>query len=484
MGNQPEFFWPVNSSTPAWEKGVKETYDRLESALVLILGLSLPFTDFPLFGMAGLGIDLSHIFGGLLLLVTAAGAILDLRPRPEVSLALGPIALLLVPLMPYVFHRLPGFSVTQFWRTLLHLAFTLAVFLAIGSSRLSPVRFRRLLFVLAGEAILLSLYGLWQTVAFSHGWPTGIGLLNRFAARELRGEAGGAWRSTATFEEPKWLAIYLLTSLGYAYGLAVLALQEGRSRARNGWLVAMLLICTGVVATGSLGEIPVMAILLLAAFVHLLVLLRGKARRTLALCGLGFVMLVLATSALLSHSALFELFRTRVAAELTSPDTADPQRAPSWAYRENLRYAVRIFRESPWFGIGVGQFAPVGRIRGRALGFSPELTRDGPWIGIGGLLAEFGLIGVAALALLLLSILWRRGGGTRAGPNPYGAMPALLVAAVLLKETSAGFYVHLWTWFPLGIAALAARGQRPEESPQSSDAGPEQPIARITADTG
>jgi hypothetical protein len=47
-------------------------------------------------------------------------------------------------------------------------------------------------------------------------------------------------------------------------------------------------------------------------------------------------------------------------------------------------------------------------------------------------------------------------------------MPALLVAAVLLKETSAGFYVHLWTWFPLGIAALAARGQRPEEPARSS----------------
>jgi hypothetical protein len=468
MANQPKVFGPVEVSAPARTKGTGEAYDRLESALILILGLSLPFTDFPLFALAGFEIDLAHVFGGLLLLVAAAGAILNLRPRPAISLELGPVALLLVPLMPYAFHRLPGFSVEQFWRTLLHLAFMLAVFLAIGSARPSPVRFRRLLFVLAGEAILLSLYGIWQTVAFSQGWPTGIDFLNRFAARDLRGESGGAWRSTATFEEPKWLAIYLLTSLVYAYGLAVLALREGRSRAKNLWLAAMLLICAGVVATESLGEIPVMAILLLAAFVHLLVLLRGKAKRTLALAAMAVALLGLAASALLSHSSLFELFRVRVAAELTVPDTADPQGAPSWAYRENLRYAILIFRESPWFGIGVGQFAPVGGIRGRDLGISPELTRDGPWIGLGGLLAEFGLIGVAALALLLVAVLKPRGAEARAGPNPYGAMPALLVAAVLLKETSAGFYVHLWTWFPLGIAALAARGQRPEEPARSS----------------
>ena len=472
MANQPGLVRP-GPSTPARWKQAGQSYDRVESALVLLLGLSLPFADFPLVSFAGLGIDLSHVLGGLLLLAAAAGRILGLRRAPAGALALGPLALLLVPLLPYAFHRLPGFSAGQFWRTLFHLAFMLAVFLAVGSSRPSPARFRRLLVVLAGEAILLSIYGLWQTVAFSHGWPTGIGFLNRFAARELRGESGGAWRSTATFEEPKWLAIYLLTSLGYAYGLAVLALAEGRIRARNGWLAAMLLMSLGVVATESLGVIPAMAILLLAAFVQMLTLLRGKPRRNLALGAVAIVLLGLATTALVSRSSLFEVFRARVAAELTPPDTADPQRAPSWAYRENLRYAILIFRESPWFGIGVGQFAPVGRIHGRDLGISPEFTRDGPWIGLGGLLAEFGLIGVAALALLLLAVLKPRGAEARAGPNPYGAMPALLVAAVLLKEASAGFYVHLWTWYPLGIAALAARGQRPEEPARSNGAGPQ-----------
>jgi hypothetical protein len=73
------------------------------------------------------------------------------------------------------------------------------------------------------------------------------------------------------------------------------------------------------------------------------------------------------------------------------------------------------------------------------------------------MLADWGLSGVILVVLLLASILrmnWSVPGGHDRSSR---ALPALLIFAVLLKEAYSGFYLHLWTWFPLGLAALSAR---------------------------
>ena len=182
-----------------------------------------------------------------------------------------------MPFVPLLSGRLPGFDVLHFWKTWLHLAFLVALFLALASAAVSREELYSTLSALSLEAVAIALYGAWQTFAFSKGWPTGIESLNRLAAEHARGEYGGAYRATAVFAEPKWLGIYLLAPVGYACALALEAGRAGRVRARNLWLLAAAVISAGVLPTESLGVIPAMA--LLAAFLAVAVILHLPGRR-------------------------------------------------------------------------------------------------------------------------------------------------------------------------------------------------------------
>jgi hypothetical protein len=143
---------------------------------------------------------------------------------------------------------------------------------------------------------------------------------------------------------------------------------------------------------------------------------------------------------------VFEILRLRVGFEIAGGRAnLGPTSAPGWPYRENFRFAVTIFREAPWFGIGPGQFSRVGRVRGLALGFPVSVTSSGSWVGVFGVLAEFGIVGACAM-LLLLTRLAR-----------WDLLVLSILAAVVLKEASSGFYITAWTWVPLGLAGLAGR---------------------------
>lgn len=433
---------------------------KAEIALIAILGLSLPFTDFPFFVWRHFGVDLSHVAGGLLILVAAGGLVLWRRPWPPLSLTSCSVALLLVSLIPYAAHRFPGFDSGSFWRTYLHLGFMLAVFLAIGSSPVSWLGVRWILIVLVLEAVIVGSYGIWQTVAFSQGWPTGVEFLNRLAWHgPLRGQYGPLWRATATFGEPKWLSIYLLPSVCYAYALLLQSFREGQLRLLASWMLALFIIVAAIVLTISPGGIPAMVALLIVLLIHFVSGLRRRSRHIVLLASLFTAIAAVAVVAF-SLGSLSRLLQNRAAAELGSFSGRVAPGSPytsGFIYVRNFQYALALFRESPWFGVGVGQFAAIGRVQGRQLGFSPSVNTDGPWIGFGGILADWGLAGAILSVLLLASILrmnWKVTGGHGGSSR---ALPALLIFAVLLTEVYSGFYIHLWTWFPLGLAALSAR---------------------------
>jgi O-antigen ligase len=440
----------------------------LEFSLLTALGLAFPFANFPLAVWRGFGIDLSHVVAGLLVLVGGARVLRDragLR-QPPGMLCVG--ALLASPLLAYAFWRLPGFSASEFWRSYVHLAFWLAAYAVVASCAVTEQRFSTMLGILACEGLILGVYGAWQTIAFARGWPTGVSLLNRLARERLRGAPdSGVWRATATFEEPKFLAIYLSFAAIYAYALAV------RSRARGGrasvglWLVAVLATALSVTFTASVGGIVIMAVLLPLMAVHFIGSLQSRKVPALVFG----VFLAGAAGAWLwaAHGGLATLLRNRITAAIQNLPGRSDFGAPytsGWRYERNARYAVEMFKESPLFGIGVGQFAPIGEVRGRELGFSLRDTRD-PWVGWMAWIAETGVMGLAILATLLAVILRRGWRVPRPLRNPYTALTWLLVFAVVSKETHSAFYVTFWTWYPLGIAALSARvaaGWRGEET--------------------
>jgi hypothetical protein len=422
---------------------------RLEGALILVLGLALPFADFPLFSIGRFGLDVAHIAAGLLVLVAAAAVLRGEREGPPFRVGLAALLLLAAPLVPLLLHRLPGFSMGHLARSWMHLAFVIGVFLALFTVRLPRETLDRIFGTLALEAAALSLYGIWQVIAFARGWSAGIALLDRIALRPLRGYYGGGWRATATLEEPKWLAIYLLAPLVYAAVRGLSAARAGRVRQGVFWVGVMAVLCCGALATGSLGVLPGVALLALALLLVVMRELPGRVRASLA-AGLLVLAVGAGTLALRSGSRFSEMLRLRLAAERTYGlvTMSGPTSMPSWTYRENFRFALAIFREAPLFGIGPGQFGPVGAVRGVALGFPVSMTSDGPWIGFGGILAEYGLAGLGLFVFLLLSPLRRD--VTAAG----------LCATVFWTTVSAGFYATLWTWFPLGLAAAS----RPDDS--------------------
>jgi hypothetical protein len=194
MANQPGLLRPVKVQRRLGGRGRGSRMDRLESALVLLLGSVLPSPIFrSLFW--GSGIDLSHIFGGLLLLRRPPEHFGDSGRGRRAALTLGPATL---PRSVDALRLSPAAGLLR--RAVLeehffHLAFMLAVFW-LGLPRPSPARFRRLL-VPGGRGDSPVALRNWQTVAFSHGWPTGIGLESLRRARAAR-RVRRAWRSTAT----------------------------------------------------------------------------------------------------------------------------------------------------------------------------------------------------------------------------------------------------------------------------------------------
>lgn len=425
--------------------------------MVALVGLSLPFENYHFFRIARLPVDAAHLLGAALLTVTAMTMLRANRRRPDRWLLLTSALLLATPFLAYAAGHLPGFSPLRFWGTWLHLAFLLTIFLVVGTANVTAKEFRAVIAALAVERVGLALYGTWQAIAYPRGWPTGIGFLNQLMATPLRGAVGSAWRATAILQEPKWLAIELNFGLCYAAFLLLFSIDGGRPLTRKAWLVAILGLIAGVLATASLGGY--LEMVLLAALAGLLLRRFVYDRRALLgrlLAGLATATVIIG-AALLSRSPFAEMVRGRVRNEVTRGEFAlGPRSMPSWAYTENLRFGLRAFREAPAFGIGVGQFASVGAALGERWAVPAEMTKSGPWIGYGGILAEFGILGTCVLAALLFAVL-RPALVSHHERDAYSALALLLVAAVVLKEASAGFYVHFWTWYPLGIAVLASR---------------------------
>jgi hypothetical protein len=439
----------------------------LELLLIGLLGLSLPFSNFPFFVWRGFGVDLSHVTGGALVVHGLLRLISGRFDRGARAVLLPGAVVAVVVVVPLAAIRLRGFEPRAFGRTALHFAFFLAVFLAIAFSRLTHERVLRLLAILGVEAALVAGYGLFQAIALPKHWPAGVEFLNRFARTPLRAQ-GLVWRATATFEEPKWLTIFLLPGIVYLYRVALANYRRGKPVALAACIVGIGLVDAGVVATGSLGGIPAAVVLTGACVLDFLLRTRATRAQWLLAAGCGLLLAVAVVFAL-NRSSFARYLSNRVASERGQTVTAEyaAEYPSGYRYVQNFRYAVSVFRESPLVGIGLGQFGPVGAVRGVELGFPTELTRDGPWIGLGGLLAEIGVLGTGALVWLLFRAL---GGHALVAPARSPAVRDdqisawLVVLAVLLKEVYSGFYVHFWTWFPLGIAACLVRSRMAERA--------------------
>jgi O-methyltransferase len=433
-----------------------ESGARAECWLLAALGVSLAVTNYPLFVWRRFPMGLAEIFGAVLVAIAGVGALRHRRSLPDGSLRWCVAGLLTVPMLALIFDRLPGFSFWSFVKSYLHFGFVLAVFLAVASAPITARQLQSLLRVMTLAGVVVALYGIWQAAAVARGWPSGIEFLSRIGFQELRGGYGNLYRATSTLAEPRYLAIFLFPTMVYAFALA----QADRALGRGlGWLAALIPMVLAVGLTGSFGGIPSM-ILLFVAMIVVATGSRGRSGRW-RLVGVLAAVLIAGTLLVLTESPIGRWLKMRWNVEQSLSAEALPVTqgfSTRGVYLWNARYALAVFRERPVFGIGPGQLAQVGRVEGSRLGFSENVSQNRSWVGVAGFPAEFGAVGLLLLGVLLARVVWpgsrRAESGEADFPKP--SMAVLLLLAVLLKETYSGFYIHLWSWFPLGIAALSS----------------------------
>jgi hypothetical protein len=429
----------------------------LETALTLLLGLSLPFAAFPVAVWRGFEINLPHVFAGALLLVALVGIATGRRRLPPRRFLFAAGGIMAACALGWILRGRAWGDSAEFAQTGAHLLFLLAVFLVMSSPAFRPAALQRLLVALVLEALLMAAYGYYQLWALRHGFHSGIGFLSRFSARPLRisGYLSGVYRATSFFEEPSWFGNYLLDTSVFAYALWLFR-REGGGRSRL-WLLASLFLLATVVTTGSLGAI--VPAVLLAAVLGVDVLIRSSARPSRkALAAAALIAGAVGFGWAVARSDTFAAIRKRIeiSADLLL-GVELPQRPEARfdylglsgsAYLVSAEYSLCLWRTYPVFGVGLGHYHSARKK-------TPECSNyrgTDPWTGLAWC-AETGTVGFLAALFLLGSLVLPSQRRARASPGEI--LARLLVVVFLLKQSHTGSYLNLASWYPLGLAAAA-----------------------------
>lgn len=269
-------------------------------------------------------------------------------------------------------------------------------------------RLRLLLFVMAGNGVLLAVFGTFQKLV----------------------RADGLWFGLVKSPNPKFFATFIyhnhwgaFTILNTAICLGLLHHFLRRGGHRDFWhspallgTVLILLFAASVPLSASRSCTVLLAALLTGSLIHFMVRIarRRRERHESALLPVAGITLaaVLAAGAVgyLGREAIAQ--RTQQTVQQVRPDAlADTLAARLTLYRDTWRMA----EQKPWFGWGLESYAHVFRVyntqRAREIWFGQPFYAEAhnDWLQS---LAEVGFIGTALLGLLLLlpwlAVPWRR----------------------------------------------------------------------------
>lgn len=312
---------------------------------------------------------------------------------------------------------------------------------------------RRLLVVVAANALLLAIFGTFQKLVRAEGlW---FGLVP--SPQEY-------FFSTFVYHN-HWGAF---TVLNVAACLGLLFHQLRRTDARDGWhspapagAVAILLLAATGPLSGSRSATVLLALLLGAALtVFLLTLVRRRRAERRAVAGpvvAGVLAAVLAGAAIgyLAREVIARRARhtTEQLARLHQPDTLD---ARAQLYRDT----VRLAQEKPWFGWGLESYGDAFRVfnsQRSVEGWTPYYAQaHSDWLQAW---VELGVVGTGLLVALglapLAGIPWRR---VRSPvPRSLLAGAGLVALYAWVEFPYANSSVLIAFWMSLYVAARYAR---------------------------
>ncbi|MDD5567083.1 MAG: O-antigen ligase family protein [Patescibacteria group bacterium] len=327
-------------------------------------------------------------------------------------------------------------------RSILVLAFTvftMAFGYIIPQIITDEKKLRKLISILLVTTALVCLFGLWQFFGDMIGLPTTLTGLREHYTKSVFGFP----RIQSTALEPLYFANFLLLPLALVYAFLV-------SRSSSLKLVRLMplfiLISLNMVLTVSRGGyLGTLVIVLALSLFYFKKVFRWKFIVPVAI---GLVVVGFLAAWALGFGDIFQLNLDTFATHVR-----DAFSGPAYFERiETFEWAKQAWLDSPWIGIGPGQYGPY-------VAAHPFLEPTEGWKIVNNefieLLAETGILGLASFLLILILLVVRSIKALVRASNSYlkAVMAALLAAlfGVIAQYQTFSILYIMHVWFLIGL---------------------------------
>jgi len=362
----------------------------------------------------------------------------------------------------------------EFLTLWLQLVFATLLYLALANLRLSAPQLRSLLRFWIGVAVVVALYGLYQTLARNLNWPLAYlpYLHSKPTPWALEWGLGfaGYVRPSSVLREPTYLGNYLLAPLLIVAALTFFKgdrswLFKSKQRNRASLLV---LFAAFVVSFALAGYITLLAVMLIAA-------VSNRSSRKLVLRTTGVAIIVFVLIAIVSwrfHLQFFDAIAERskrVIATVTSAEEAGAVDPSGRVRLQEALLALFTWTRHPVVGVGLNQLQFVGSL------YAPEtmpirLAERGythnMWLAV---LVQCGAVGSIFFGLIWFQALRMMWVVFRQGGEPLrwlGFAFFFVLLATMIRGLMGGPFTFTLYWFYLGMASIIHRIARSEQHAQ------------------
>jgi len=392
----------------------------------------LPFERVPSYELAGINLKINTLLGFLTLFAWVVAMMFNSKKFKVQPNALAiPLSLLVIALL---LSLTQAENLTRALSVLIFILFTIGLSILAVNMVNSKENLKKTLLVLFGSSFLVGLFGLYQFGGDVVGLPQGLTLLKEgYTSRVF-----GFPRVQAFSMEPLYFANYLLIPI--CVGLA-LALNKV-DLIKRWWMIGLLaLLLVNFILTVSRGGYAglIVSLLILAIFFLKKVLtwkniLIGVVAGAIVIYGVAFALSAgeyRATNQFLGHIKL---------QDITQGESIQGRLV-------TFKNALRAYGQSPLLGIGIGNYGPWSK------NFPPERPKTG-WDIVNNqyieLLAETGIVGLAAFGLLLIVLIFRTFVAFKYASDIFlksvlvGLLAALIGVLVQYNFMSTLYIIHIW----------------------------------------
>lgn len=402
---------------------------------IFLVALLLPFERLGSYEMSGLTIRPSQLVFILTLVCWITWALV----HKKFSLAKNPIfwpAMVFIGLN--VLSITNALNVERSTMVLLFTAFTILISFIIPNLVDDQEKLKKLIWFLLLGYLLVTLFGLFQFLGDIIGLPTSITGLREHYTKEILGFP----RVQSTTLEPLYFANYLLLPISLLYAWFLSKSSKIKS------LHLILLLALGVVnliLTVSRGGYIALAVSIIV--VSLFLVKKIIKPKNIAIILIILVIIGLVSVRFLNLDNAFEKFKEHALAIFYGA-----------SYNERVytfEQAQIIWQQNPIIGQGPGSFGPY-------LSAHPYVTPPEGWNIVNNepleLLAETGILGLLAIIVIALILIFRTIKAIRKANNPYlkaiaiGLLAAFLGVVVQYQTFSILYITHIWFLIGLMVA--------------------------------